>query len=66
MYVCLCNGFTDGQVRAVARTAACSVAAVYRALGVQPRCGVPTVREMLGELAERAEFRGAMSDPSPT
>jgi bacterioferritin-associated ferredoxin len=49
MYVCLCNGFTDKQVRAAG--SGCSVAGVYRSLGVQPRCGkcVPMVREILQE-----------------
>jgi bacterioferritin-associated ferredoxin len=53
MYVCLCNAVTDGQVRAVACGQDCSVAGLYRLLGVQPKCGkcVPTVRDILGETA---------------
>jgi bacterioferritin-associated ferredoxin len=49
MYVCLCNGFTDGQVRAVSPESSGSAAEVYRQLGCRPRCGkcVPMVREMV-------------------
>jgi bacterioferritin-associated ferredoxin len=50
MYMCLCNGFTDKQVRVAGGTAR-SVAAVYRSLGASPICGkcVPTVRDILQE-----------------
>ncbi|HLZ67361.1 MAG TPA: (2Fe-2S)-binding protein [Aliidongia sp.] len=53
MYVCLCNAFTDREVRAVCSSAGGSAAAVYCALGVRPVCGkcVPTVREILAEAA---------------
>jgi len=49
MYVCLCNGFTDRQVRQVCPAAAGSTAEVYRRLGGNPRCGkcVPMVRDMV-------------------
>jgi bacterioferritin-associated ferredoxin len=52
MYICLCNGFTDKQVRALAPSSACSAATVYRALGVQPKCGkcVPMVRAIVREV----------------
>jgi bacterioferritin-associated ferredoxin len=36
MYICLCHGVTDGQVR---HLEASSVAEVYRALNVRPDCG---------------------------
>ncbi len=53
MYVCLCNAFTDRQVRAVCPGAGSSAAAVYCALGVRPKCGkcVPTVRQILDEVS---------------
>jgi bacterioferritin-associated ferredoxin len=56
MYVCLCNAFTDRQVRAVCPAAGSSTSAVYCALGVKPKCGkcVPTVREILNEVAGAA------------
>jgi bacterioferritin-associated ferredoxin len=48
MYLCICNAITDRHARSH-RSASCSVAAFYRALGVRPKCGkcVPLVREML-------------------
>jgi bacterioferritin-associated ferredoxin len=49
MYICLCNALTDRKVHAHGAGEACSVAMVYRALGVKPQCGkcVPYVRQML-------------------
>ncbi len=49
MYVCLCHGFTDRDVRRTMNGADASVAEVYRALGCTPRCGkcVPTVCRMV-------------------
>ena len=55
MYVCLCNGLTDRDLRP--HTAAGgSVAMVYQACGCRPQCGkcVPFVRQMLREEAEGA------------
>jgi bacterioferritin-associated ferredoxin len=59
MYVCLCHGFTDRQVRSVAARPESNVAEIYRALGGPPRCGkcVPTVRDLV-----RA---GSSDDPGP-
>lgn len=51
MYVCICHGFTDGQVRDLTTQGCRSVAEVYRCLsdGAPPQCGkcVPFVRKML-------------------
>jgi bacterioferritin-associated ferredoxin len=49
VYICLCNGFTDRQVRRSTETGSVSVSQVYKALGCQPKCGkcVPIVRDML-------------------
>ncbi len=49
MYVCLCNGFTDRQIRRTAEAGPGSVSEVYRALGSAPKCGkcVPFVRDLL-------------------
>lgn len=60
MYICLCNGFTDRQVRSSTETGSVSVSQVYKALGCQPKCGkcVPIVRDMLksvGILPSEAE-----------
>jgi bacterioferritin-associated ferredoxin len=65
MYVCLCHGFTDRQVRAIATGADGSTARAYRALGVRPQCGkcVPMVREILRGVAATASTDG-LADPS--
>jgi bacterioferritin-associated ferredoxin len=49
VYICLCNGFTDRQVRRSTEDGSVSVSQVYKALGCQPKCGkcVPIVRDML-------------------
>jgi bacterioferritin-associated ferredoxin len=48
VYVCICNGFTDGQVRSVCEQQKCRVSEVYKALGCAPKCGkcVPTIKEL--------------------
>ena len=63
MYICLCNGLTDRDVRNSAE-GDCSVAMVYRALGCEPRCGkcVPFVRQMLREAAPAAEIQSGGDD----
>jgi bacterioferritin-associated ferredoxin len=57
MYICLCNGLTDRDLRNSAE-GGCSVAMVYRALGCEPQCGkcVPFVRQMLRETASEAQM----------
>lgn len=49
MYICLCNAITDRDVRTHGAGEGCSVATVYRALGVKPQCGkcVPYIRQLL-------------------
>lgn len=49
MYVCLCHGVTDHQVKALAATGTRSAAQVYQHFGVKPKCGkcVSYVRDML-------------------
>lgn len=58
MYICLCNGFTDHQVRRNAEAGAVSVSQVYQRLGCRPKCGkcVPVVRDMLKTACPRAEL----------
>jgi len=48
VYVCICNGFTDGQVRSVCEQQQRRVHEVYKALGCAPKCGkcVPMVKEL--------------------
>lgn len=49
MYVCICNAFTDKQVKRSLEEGACSAAGIFRAMGCAPQCGtcVPYVREMV-------------------
>lgn len=59
MYVCLCHGFTEKQVRGAVSEGPCTVSDVYRRLGETPQCGqcvctvVDIVRSSHG-LEERA------------
>ena len=64
MYVCVCNGLTSRQVDAAAASST-STGAVYRALGVQPRCGkcIPTIRNMLA--SNERKTTGAASEAVP-
>lgn len=51
VYVCICNGFTERDVRELIQSGPCSAAKIYRALGGPPRCGkcVRQVRELARE-----------------
>jgi bacterioferritin-associated ferredoxin len=67
MYVCLCNGLTDRQVRGMAKAAGCSLASLHRSLGVRPQCGkcLPMMREILRDLSQSAPEEGLASLGSP-
>lgn len=62
MYVCLCNGVTDRQVRAKASSEDCSVGAVHRALGITPKCGkcIPMMRDIVRECGNDANGDSAV------
>lgn len=49
MYICLCNGLTDRQVRDAARESGGTLAQIHRSLGVRVQCGkcLPAMREIL-------------------
>lgn len=51
MYVCLCKGITDSQIREAASQGASSLSQVRRQLGVASCCGkcASTAREILNE-----------------
>ena len=51
MYVCLCNGFTERDVRRVLSQGAISPGRVYRALGCGPQCGrcKPQINDLIEE-----------------
>lgn len=56
MYVCLCQGVTDGQIRDAIYEGCCSYREVRESLGVATQCGKcacmakQLVRDTLGEL----------------
>ncbi len=51
MYVCICKGITDREIKACVERGASSVADLQRELGVATCCGrcEPCARELLGE-----------------
>jgi bacterioferritin-associated ferredoxin len=53
MYVCICAGVTDRQIKQAAREGACSVDQLATCLGVGTVCGC--CREMAQELLGQAE-----------
>lgn len=61
MYVCLCKGITDTQIRAAVQDGASSMREVNRTLGVASQCGKcgitarDIVRESLNDLTESGE-----------
>lgn len=60
MYICLCHGFTDGQVKELAQAGVRSAAKVYQHFGVKPRCGkcVAYVRDMVKDGGEPIVTQG--------
>ncbi len=61
MYVCLCKGITDTQIRAAVQEGANSLREVHASLGVASqcgKCGIMTrdiVRESFSDIAEADE-----------
>jgi bacterioferritin-associated ferredoxin len=61
MYVCICKGITDTQIRAAVEDGASSLREVHSALGVASQCGKcgiiarDIVRDSLNDLAENEE-----------
>lgn len=61
MYVCLCKGITDTQIRAAVQDGASSVRDLRNSLGVASQCGKcgiltrDIMRESLNDLAENNE-----------
>ena len=60
MYICICNAVTDRQIRACARSGACSFADVREKLAVGASCGkcARDAKEILRDEATRADARG--------
>ncbi|WP_460427176.1 bacterioferritin-associated ferredoxin [Azotobacter armeniacus] len=61
MYVCLCQGVTDGQIRSAIQGGCCTYRDVRIALGVGTQCGKcaciakQIARETLGEEAQNSQ-----------
>ena len=56
MYICICNGITDRDIRSCVQQGACCMADLQRELGVATQCGrcANHAKELLPE-AETAE-----------
>jgi len=54
MYVCICNGHRDRDIRAAAATGLKCARAVYAHLGKPPRCGrcLPFAAQLIDEVHE--------------
>lgn len=66
MYVCLCHGITDHQIRAAVAEGASSLRKVCAQLPVGSGCGrcVQTVQEIVKEQRQMTGPRGALVVPS--
>jgi bacterioferritin-associated ferredoxin len=63
MYVCICNGYRDCEIKAVAQQGLRSAHAVYQSLGAGPRCGrcLSTAQRVIDEHTVAAETRGPLT-----
>ncbi len=67
MYVCICKGITDTQIRAAVEDGARSLREVHNTLGVASQCGKcgivarDIVRESLDDLADSEQLFYAVS-----
>lgn len=54
MYVCMCNGLTDRDIRRASDQGHCTVASAYCSLGAEVNCGrcVPMARELINKQAQ--------------
>jgi len=61
MYLCICNGLTDRNVREAAAAGQRTVKAVLRHHGIQPQCGkcLTYIHQTLAEQRERGGDRGS-------
>jgi bacterioferritin-associated ferredoxin len=70
MFICICNGFTDRQIKCAVRDGtAHSVSDVYRCMGCKPQCGrcAPTVLRVMRETTRATEtlIPNAVETPVP-
>ena len=64
MYVCICRGITDKQVREAVREGAQSVSGVYRCLGCTPNCG-QCAQFMEGVIADEGSDASSPAEQKP-
>ena len=60
MYICICNGITDKDIKDAAAGGVATAAGVYRAHECAPQCGkcVPYIKEIIGAEGAGAGFTG--------
>lgn len=61
MYVCLCNGVSDSQIKkAICQNGACSMKCLAKQLGVATQCGkcAPLAKEILQESLKQNSMLG--------
>lgn len=56
MYVCLCNGIREAEVKRLARNGATTAASVYKSLGCEPNCATCTefLQDMIDDVRTAA------------
>ncbi len=59
MYICICNGITDRQIRQCAQSGMCSLSELECNLGVGAGCG--RCREAAGEILDESHSRTKVS-----
>lgn len=60
MYVCICNGVTDREIRRAARNGAASVSELRAELGVASSCGscATLAQELINDVHYKADMDG--------
>jgi bacterioferritin-associated ferredoxin len=61
MYICLCNGHRESDIRAVAETGLTSAREIYERLGKPPRCGrcLDTAAQVIADVHAAADGQDA-------
>jgi bacterioferritin-associated ferredoxin len=67
MYVCLCRGITDRQIRGAVDQGACTLSQVRGMLSVADCCGrcLPMTRQIIREQIQAAQEACAQALPAP-
>jgi bacterioferritin-associated ferredoxin len=64
MYVCVCNGYREAEIRDAAAGCDDDVVAIYTALGSGPQCGhcIPFATDIVAQVRTGACCAGSQSD----